>query len=129
RAWVLGAQIYSLRRSAAPGAETESQTARQGGVTPAGWEIGGDFSLLRTLARRAGELGAAGLAISPVHAMFTSDPDRYSPYSPSSRLFLNAMYADPGTVFDDTMLRPLIQQAARIDVDANGCMDWPAIQA
>ena len=129
RAWVLGAQIYSLRRSAAPGAETESQAARQGGVTPAGWEIGGDFSLLRSLARRAGELGAAGLAISPVHAMFTSDPDRYSPYSPSSRLFLNAMYADPGTVFDDTMLRPLIQQAARLDVDANGCMDWPAIQA
>ena len=28
--------------------------------------------------------------------MFSSDPHRYSPYSPSSRLFLNSLYASPG---------------------------------
>ncbi|SFP55030.1 4-alpha-glucanotransferase [Sphingomonas rubra] len=58
----------------------------------------GDFT---TLARSATALGAAGadlIGISPVHALFPADPGRYSPYAPSSRLFLNILYADPALV-------------------------------
>jgi len=58
----------------------------------------GDFG---TLARSASAFAAGGadaVAISPFHALFPADPDRYSPYAPSSRLFLNILYADPGLV-------------------------------
>lgn len=41
------------------------------------------------------ERGADALAISPVHALWPGDGSRYSPYAPSSRLFRNAMLADP----------------------------------
>ena len=69
RAWGLSAQLYSLRRLG------------DGGF--------GDTLALEHLARSAAERGADALAISPMHAMFSADPERYSPYSPSSRLFLN----------------------------------------
>ncbi|HZP67537.1 MAG TPA: 4-alpha-glucanotransferase [Rudaea sp.] len=75
RAFGIAAQIYSLRREG---------------------ELGcGDFGALAEFASAAAERGAAALAISPVHAMFAADPDKYSPYSPSNRCFLNTLYADP----------------------------------
>lgn len=58
----------------------------------------GDFTTLARSAAAFGEAGADLLAISPVHALFPADPARYSPYAPSSRLFLNILYADPGLV-------------------------------
>ncbi|UYO93482.1 4-alpha-glucanotransferase [Pollutimonas sp. M17] len=72
RPWGMAAQVYSLRGRHA-----------------------GQYSLLAQLAGQAGKRGAAALAISPVHAMFSAAPQRFSPYSPSSRLFLNAAYIDP----------------------------------
>lgn len=114
RAWVVGAQVYALRR--------------HGRALP-GWEAGGDYSLLGQLATEAAREGAAGLAISPVHAMFSADPGRDSPYSPSSRLFLNAMYADPAAVFDAAFLQPLAGPVDASLVDASGCLNRPAIQA
>ena len=39
--------------------------------------------------------GADALAISPVHALFPGSGTDFSPYSPSSRLFLNGTLADP----------------------------------
>ncbi|TEA77584.1 4-alpha-glucanotransferase [Allopusillimonas ginsengisoli] len=79
RAWGIATQVYSLR----------SAVAANGA---------GDFSLLARFATQAGHVGASALAISPVHAMFTAAPERYSPYSPSSRLFLNVAYAEPELV-------------------------------
>jgi 4-alpha-glucanotransferase len=76
KAWGLAAQLYALR-----------------GNTPA--EIG-DFASLVDLAHAAGARGADALAISPVHALFLADPHRFSPYSPSSRDFLNPLFADCG---------------------------------
>ncbi|KAF3997824.1 4-alpha-glucanotransferase [Glaciimonas immobilis] len=73
--WGLAVQLYSLRRHG------------DGGL--------GDFTALKMLACDAAQQGAAALAISPVHAMFSADPGRYSPYGPSSRLFLNAFHIDP----------------------------------
>ena len=71
RAWGLSVQLYGLRR---PG---------DGGF--------GDTQALEDLVRVAGERGAEAIAISPLHAMFANDTHRYSPYSPSSRLFLNRL--------------------------------------
>ncbi|RJF95336.1 4-alpha-glucanotransferase [Noviherbaspirillum saxi] len=87
RLWGLGVQLYSLRRSG------------DGGI--------GDFTGLSELARSAARHGAAALAISPVHAMFSADVHRFSPYGPSSRLFLNALHIDPASV-----LGPDAMQAA-----------------
>ncbi|MGP1613609.1 MAG: 4-alpha-glucanotransferase, partial [Pollutimonas bauzanensis] len=90
RPWGVAAQVYSLRRAPAG-------TGSSAPVWP-GWESGGDFAALAVLARHAGQSGASALAISPVHAMFSADPQRYSPYAPSSRLFLNAAYIEPSIV-------------------------------
>ena len=58
------------------------------------WGIG-DFADLAALARICGEAGADFLGINPVHALFPSDPGRISPFSPSSRRFLNPIYIAP----------------------------------
>jgi 4-alpha-glucanotransferase len=73
RRWGLAAQIYALRRDGDDGI--------------------GDFGALGDLAVSAAELGADALAMSPVHATFAAAPERSSPYSPSSRLFLNPLLA------------------------------------
>ena len=51
----------------------------------------GDFSDLSALAGTLAPLGAAFVGINPVHALFPSQPHRISPYSPSSRMFLNVL--------------------------------------
>lgn len=62
----------------------------------------GDFGDLRDAVRLFALRGADALAISPVHAPIAGACDTFSPYSPSSRLFLNPMLADlPPEVPDD----------------------------
>jgi 4-alpha-glucanotransferase len=58
----------------------------------------GDFASLADAARAFASRGADALAISPVHALFPADCSRFSPYAPSSRLFLNILYGDPGLI-------------------------------
>ncbi|WP_158809861.1 malto-oligosyltrehalose synthase [Beijerinckia sp. L45] len=58
----------------------------------------GDFSDVGDLAEGAGRLGASFLGLSPVHALFPSDRTKVSPYSPSSRLFIDPLYIDPRQV-------------------------------
>ncbi|BBC73443.1 4-alpha-glucanotransferase [Altererythrobacter sp. B11] len=58
----------------------------------------GDFAALAEAARSFGRTGADALAISPAHALFPGDPARFSPYAPSSRLFLNILLGDPALV-------------------------------
>lgn len=110
RAWGLSVQLYGLRR---PG---------DGGF--------GDTQALEDLARVAGERGAEALAISPLHAMFSSDTQRYSPYSPSSRLFLNSLYCAPGTILGEHALRTAIDATGlAIELKAleeRPLIDWPA---
>lgn len=55
----------------------------------------GGFGELAEAARAFGAAGADALAINPVHALFPGHGECYSPYSPSSRLFLNGALADP----------------------------------
>jgi 4-alpha-glucanotransferase len=110
RAWGLSVQLYGLRR------------AGDGGF--------GDTQALEDLARIAGERGAEALAISPLHAMFSSDTHRYSPYSPSSRLFLNSLYCAPGTILGEHALRTAIDATGlAIELKAleeRPLIDWPA---
>lgn len=79
RCWGLTAQTYSLRRRG------------DGGI--------GDFGGVAALARNLGAQGADALAISPAHALFTAQPERFSPYAPSTRLLRNVLLADPAATF------------------------------
>ena len=109
RAWGLGVQLYSLRRP------------HDGGF--------GDTQALEEMVRAAGERGADALAISPMHAMFSSDTTRYSPYSPSSRLFLNALYAAPGAVLGEHTVRAAIEhlnlEGTLAELEKLELVDWP----
>ncbi|KPF65400.1 4-alpha-glucanotransferase [Porphyrobacter sp. AAP60] len=58
----------------------------------------GTFGELAAAARAFGAAGADALAINPVHALFPGNGEGYSPYSPSSRLFLNGALGDPALV-------------------------------
>ncbi len=131
RAWGLAAQVYSLWRS---GAKT-SLSANLGGAeqrSRTGGAIGaaGDYGAISELGWRAARAGASALAISPVHAMFSADPSRYSPYAPSSRLFLNALYVDPAMVLGGDAVRAAL---GGNDADfltraaGDGMIDWPSV--
>jgi len=72
RVWGVTCQLYGLR------------SARNVGI--------GDFEDLAELAQLAAQSGADFLGVNPLHALFYADAGRYSPYAPSSRLFLNPFY-------------------------------------
>ncbi len=57
------------------------------------WGIG-DFSCLSETMCFAGRNGLDFVGINPLHALFTSRPSMASPYSPSSRIWLNPIYLD-----------------------------------
>ncbi|MGH9106446.1 MAG: 4-alpha-glucanotransferase [Acidimicrobiales bacterium] len=71
-AWGWSVQLYAARSSAS-------------------WGIG-DFADLRTLARWARGQGAGFLLVNPLHAPVPGPDPGASPYSPSSRCFLNPLY-------------------------------------
>jgi 4-alpha-glucanotransferase len=88
--WGLAVQLYALRRRAG------------GGI--------GDFAALAEFARHAAGHGADAIAISPVHAQFSANIGHYSPYAPSNRAALNALYI------------PLDMPGQ----DGGALIDWPA---
>ncbi|MGU3538208.1 malto-oligosyltrehalose synthase [Methylobacterium sp. A54F] len=73
--WGLAAQLYGLRSADNIGIGTYADAGRA--------------------ARDAGLRGASFLGLSPVHALFASDRTKISPYSPSSRLFLETLFIAP----------------------------------
>lgn len=74
RHWILAVQLYGVK------------SARNWGV--------GDFTDLERLLGWAASVGAAGIGLNPLHALFDDHAADCSPYSPSSRLFLNSIYID-----------------------------------
>jgi 4-alpha-glucanotransferase len=72
RAWGITVQLYELR-------------------SQRNWGIG-DFADLAVLCVVAAKAGADFLGTNPLHALFLAEPKRCSPFSPSSRLFLNPLY-------------------------------------
>jgi 4-alpha-glucanotransferase len=75
----------------------------------------GTFGELAEAAQAFGAAGADALAINPVHALFPGHGVGYSPYSPSSRLFLNGAMGDPALAG----LPPLAPSA-----EAGPLIDW-----
>ncbi|HEY0442378.1 MAG TPA: 4-alpha-glucanotransferase, partial [Xanthobacteraceae bacterium] len=74
RVWALAVQLYGVR------------SRRNWGH--------GDFTDLLNLVRMCPDLGAAGIGLNPLHALFDDRPEQASPYAPNSRLFLNPLYVD-----------------------------------
>lgn len=72
RLWGPAVQIYSLRSS------------RNFGI--------GDFSDLKKIMEIFAGLGGSIVGINPINALFPANPHHISPYSPSSRNFLNYIY-------------------------------------
>ena len=72
----------------------------------------GDFGTVAATAHSFAKAGADALAISPAHALFPADARRFSPYAPSSRLFLNILFGDPALIGQSV---PPSQASALID--------------
>ncbi|CAG2150770.1 4-alpha-glucanotransferase [Cupriavidus numazuensis] len=108
RAWGLAVQLYALRRGAPTGM--------------------GDLTALAQCCEAAAREHADAVAINPLHAGFAALPDRYSPYSPSSRLFHNPLYADPAAVFGqdavDSAMAALNAGTAFAQHEARSEIDW-----
>lgn len=57
------------------------------------WGIG-DFTDLKNALEISARAGAGIVGLNPLHALFPHNPGHISPYSPSSRLYLNPLYLD-----------------------------------
>ncbi len=72
------------------------------------WGIG-DFSDLKYLGIEFANQGADIIGLNPIHSLYPSNPWHCSPYSPSSRCFINPLYLDV-TVIPDFIECPKINQ-------------------
>ena len=115
RCWLLAVQLYGVR------------SARNWGI--------GDFTDLEGLIELANQLGADGVGLNPLHALFDDRPTECSPYSPNSRLFLNPLYIDVGKLAESGIVAASREAIARLRqgdiVDYAGVADlkWRALRA
>lgn len=72
--WGISVQLYTLR-------------------SEKNWGIG-DFSDLKQLVTELGQQGADIVGLNPIHSLYPANPLHCSPYSPSSRNFINPLYID-----------------------------------
>jgi 4-alpha-glucanotransferase len=114
RCWLMAVQLYGVR------------SARNWGI--------GDFTDLEGLVTLASQLGADGVGLNPLHALFDDRPGDCSPYSPNSRLFLNALYIDvaklPGAaVASDKAEITRLRASDIVDYAAVAKLKWHALQS
>lgn len=103
RWWGVALQLYSLR-------------------SHHNWGVG-DFRDLGAVIDWTGKrLGAAVIGLNPLHALKNTKPYHISPYSPTSRLFLNDLYIDvtqvPECWMDPDVQRRLADPSFRATIDA-----------
>ena len=116
RCWLLAVQLYGIR------------SARNWGI--------GDFSDLEGLIELAAQLGADGIGLNPLHALFDDRPADCSPYSPNSRLFLNALYIDverlaefvPAAFAESGSTIAELRQGDLVDYTAVAELKWRALR-
>jgi 4-alpha-glucanotransferase len=114
RGWLLAVQLYGVR------------SARNWGI--------GDFTDLEGLIELASQLGADGVGLNPLHALFDDRPADCSPYSPNSRLFLNALYIDveklPGfqRAFESKAAFARLRASEIVDYAAVAELKWRALR-
>src|SRR5260370_16986229 len=97
----------------------------------------GDFSGREAVIKLATDLGADGIGLNPLHALFDDRPADCSPYSPNSRLFLNALYIDVEKIpefsadgfpeADETT--PRLRQSPVVDYVAVARLKWRALRS
>jgi len=99
------------------------------------WGIG-DFSDLIVLLEQWAARGASVVGLNPLHALFLDRPGHASPYSPSSRLFLNVLYLDVERIEDMQACeaaRALVRspgfQAELQRLRGEELVDYPAVAA
>ena len=113
RCWLLAVQLYGVR------------SARNWGI--------GDFTDLENLIRLAAELGADGVGLNPLHALFDDHPADCSPYSPNSRLFLNPLYIDvaklAGVSLPGGNAMARLRRSDIVDYAAVAKLKWKALRA
>src|SRR6266702_1733363 len=105
RCWLLAVQLYGVRSAL-------------------NWGMG-DFTDLRSLIELAHHLGADGVGLNPLHALFDDRPGDCSPYSPNSRLFLNALYIDVERLPE--FRAGAETKAALAHLRARDVVDYPAV--
>ncbi|HIF9177201.1 TPA: 4-alpha-glucanotransferase [Photobacterium damselae] len=76
--WGTSVQLYSVR-------------------TQHNWGIG-DFGDLKQLVADIAKNGGDFVGLNPIHSLFPANPEGASPYSPSSRRWLNVIYIDVSSV-------------------------------
>ena len=114
RGWLLAVQLYGVR------------SGRNWGI--------GDFTDLEGLIDLAGQLGADGVGLNPLHALFDDRPADCSPYSPNSRLFLNPLYIDverlPGFQrgFETKATLARLRAGDVVDYTAVAALKWRALR-
>lgn len=106
RRWVLAVQLYAIR------------SQRNWGH--------GDFTDLRQLLQLASAAGAAGVGVNPLHAL---PPGQASPYSPSSRLFLNPLYIDLEAVPEFRAVEISGLRGVILDLRMLEFIDYPRVAA
>jgi (1->4)-alpha-D-glucan 1-alpha-D-glucosylmutase len=99
------------------------------------WGIG-DFTDLTRLLEFAAREGAGIVGVNPLHNLFPHAPDRASPYSPSTRLFLNILYIDVEAIAEfaaSAAARELVEsepfQARLRALRAAELVDYPGVAA
>jgi 4-alpha-glucanotransferase len=113
--WGITLQLYELRSSR-------------------NWGIG-DFADLKTFCIMAGRAGADFVGLNPLHALFSAEPERCSPFAPSNRLFLNPLYIapdllEPDIAFgDDKSELASLRSAGMVDYAAVGTNKMKALLA
>ncbi len=63
------------------------------------WGIG-DFGDLKNMLGEVAARGGSFIGLNPIHALYPANPESASPYSPSSRRWLNVIYIDVNAVED-----------------------------
>ena len=117
RCWLLAVQLYGVR------------SARNWGI--------GDFTDLEALIELAASLGADGVGLNPLHALFDDRPADCSPYSPNSRLFLNPLYIDveklpefpPGACTESRDAIARLRASDIVDYVAVAELKWRALRS
>jgi 4-alpha-glucanotransferase len=117
RGWLLAIQLYGVR------------SMRNWGM--------GDFTDLEHLIELARDLGADGIGLNPLHALFDDRPGDCSPYSPNSRLFLNPLYIDVERIpelpsralAESAETTPRLRQSETVDYVAVAGLKWRALRS
>src|SRR5581483_7219121 len=114
RTWLIAVQLYGVR------------STRNWGI--------GDFTDLKSLIELASRLGADGVGLNPLHALFDDRPTDCSPYAPNSRMFLNALYIDVEAIPEyraspDREALARLRQSANVDYAGVAGLKWRALRS